>query len=281
MNYRHSFHAGNFADVFKHSLLILLLEALRHKDSAFFYLDAHGGRGRYDLHSDEAQRTGEYHEGIKRLWSVENPPAAIETLCAQVRAINAAGDLRYYPGSPRLARTLLRPCDRMLALELHPQEYAVLAAEFSRDPQVKIYHQDAWQGLRAYLPPLQRRGLVLLDAPFEQRDEFQHLVQGLQHALKRWAHGIYALWYPIKEHAPIARFYRQLHALDVDILSAELHLDPADNPHLLNGCGMAIINPPWRMAEHLRTLLPWLAQHLHRQRPAQWYVNEASTHRMQ
>jgi 23S rRNA (adenine2030-N6)-methyltransferase len=272
MNYRHSFHAGNFADVFKHSILLQLLESLQHKDKAFCYVDGHGGRGLYDLEGEDAMRTQEFRDGIGRIWDAPAPPAPVTALLATVRALNPDKNLRYYPGSPRLARTMLRPQDRLLALELHAQEYALLATAFRGDAQVKIYHQDVWQGLRAHLPPPQRRGLVLLDAPFEQADEFARLVEGVRQARKRWATAIYALWYPIKEAAPVAGFYRQLRALEVEILGAELYLQPATNPYFLNGCGMAIINPPWRLDSHLQTLLPWLAQALRRDQPPRWRV---------
>ncbi|MDX1252637.1 MAG: 23S rRNA (adenine(2030)-N(6))-methyltransferase RlmJ [Gammaproteobacteria bacterium] len=257
MNYRHSYHAGNFADVFKHVILTLLLQALRAKDKPFCYFDSHAGAGRYDLLGEAAQKTGEYREGIARFW--EGPPAPPEMAdyLAAVRAVNEGGGLRCYPGSPRIARHLLRAQDRMVLMELHPEEAHALRREFRGDPQVRVHHMDGFSALKAFLPPQERRGLVLIDPPFERADEFDHMAGALQAAHARWSTGIYAIWYPLKDPHEIRRFHRQLAASGLrKLLLAEISFDAV--PGQLYGCGMVILNPPWKLDEQLNRLLPAL-----------------------
>ena len=261
MNYRHIFHAGNFADVFKHAILTLLLKALHKKDTPFCYLDTHAGAGRYDLSLEAAQKTGEYRHGIARLWSGASPPEELADYLAAVTAVNRGDALRYYPGSPRIARHFLRPQDRMVLLETHPEEAAALTREFVHDRQVAVHQQDGYQGLKAYLPPVERRGLVLIAPPYEAADEFDHVVSGLRAACERWASGMYAVWYPVKSRPPVERFHRRLAATGIrKLLLAELGLYPQDSAFRLNGCGMILVNPPWRRDATLRDLLPALLE---------------------
>lgn len=267
MNYRHIFHAGNFADVFKHVVLSLLLKSLHRKDTPFCYIDTHAGTGRYDLSSAAAQKTGEYRDGIKRLWN--NPPIPeLADYLSAVQALNVGDSLRYYPGSPRVARFFLRPQDRAVLLELQPEECSQLKTEFTGDPQVTVQGQDGYGGLKAYLPPKERRGLVLIDPPYESDSEFERVIEGLRIAHARWDSGMYALWYPIKSRPPVERFHRMLVATGIrKILLAELCPYPEDLAFRLNGCGMAVINPPWKLEETLHSVLPVLLEQL-RQHPA-------------
>ncbi|MCR4301044.1 MAG: 23S rRNA (adenine(2030)-N(6))-methyltransferase RlmJ [Sulfuricaulis sp.] len=256
MNYRHIYHAGNVADVFKHVMLSLLLKSLAKKDTPFFYLDTHAGAGRYDLNSAAAQKTGEYRDGILRLWNSQ-PLSGIEDYLSAVRALNPGKTLQYYPGSPRVARFFLRPQDRAVLLELHPNECALLKIEFARDRQVAVLRQNGYAGLKAFLPPRERRGLVLIDPPYESDREFQQLIEGLRDARARWESGLYALWYPIKSRPPVERFHRALVASGMRrILLAEFSPYPEDSDFRLNGCGMVMIGPPWKLDETLHLLLP-------------------------
>lgn len=264
LSYRHVFHAGNFADVFKHTLLLQLLQALRRKDKPFCVLDTHAGTGRYDLHSASAAKNREYADGIGRLWDQLELGPELSEYREQVRALNLNGELRYYPGSPRLIRTLLRPDDRLILTELHPGDYPVLKAEFASDRQTAVHHADGYAVFKAFLPPATRRGLVFIDPAFELRDEFDRLLEAVQVIHRRWAGGIIALWYPILDRAPSLRWHRALRELAIPaMLCAELGLQPYDAPFGLHGCGMIIVNPPWQFDELLKRLLPELRQRLH------------------
>ncbi len=278
MNYRHAFHAGNFGDVFKHLVLTLLLKSLQKKDAPFCYLDTHAGPGRYDLQSDAAQKTGEYHDGIQRLWSNHEIPHS-ENYLAAVHALNVDDVLRHYPGSPRLARFFLRPQDRMLLVEAHPEEAVKLKSEFEGDRQVIIQQQDAYASLKALLPPKEKRGLVLIDPPYESPNEFSQVIQGLRSATNRWSSGIYAIWYPIKNRPPIEAFQRSLIATGIrKILCAEFCPYPDDSAFRLNGCGMVIINPPWQLDETLQAMMTalfeLLRQHAQGRTEVTWLVPE-------
>lgn len=268
MNYRHIFHAGNFADVFKHSLLALMVDYLTRKEKPFFVLDTHAGLGAYDLDSDEARRTGEAAEGIGRVLAAESPPPELAPF---LRIVGQLG--RRYPGSPRVARALMRPDDRLVAVELHPTDVAVLKAEFARDRQVKVVHLDGYTALKAYVPPKERRGLVLVDPPFEQPDEFARLADSLAEAFRKWPTGTYALWYPVKGGGQVPAFHGALAGGGFgDVLVAELTVMGPTGDNRLTGTGMAVINPPWLLEEQARALLPWLTQVLGRDAGAGWRV---------
>ena len=259
LSYRHAFHAGNFADVFKHVLLIGLIRALQRKDKPFRVFDTHAGAGRYSLDSAAADRNREYQNGIGRLWNRASRIPELEAYCNQVRAFNPDGVLREYPGSPCLIRQLLRPGDRLTLTELHPSDYPTLRAECAGDRRVVVHHADGYAHLKAGLPPPERRGLVFIDPAFERRDEFEHLVQAVQLVHQRWPTGRLAIWYPILDRAPSLRFQQDLQALGIPaMLCAELGLQPFDRPVGLHGCGMILINPPWQFAEQLKSLLPEL-----------------------
>ncbi len=265
LSYRHSFHAGNFADVHKHLVLSLLIQALCRKDTPFCYLDTHAGAGFYDLLGASAQKTGEYRDGIARLWRNESAPPVLRHYLDAVTAANAAassGEPHYYPGSPWLARRWLRPQDRMVLCELHGSEYPGLKQLFQSDAQVAVHHQDGYQGLKAFLPPKERRGLVLIDPAYELKDEFERAGEALIQAVGRWQGGVYALWYPIIAHKPVAGFYARLRASGVrKILVTELNVQEASGAGM-TGSGLLIVNPPWQLDQQLRELLPWVWRQL-------------------
>lgn len=259
MNYRHAFHAGNFADVFKHTILIGLLEALRAKPGAFCYVDTHAGRGLYDLRGDEATRTGEADEGVQRLLAAGDLPPALRDYLDRILALpgNGGGALAAYPGSPLLARGLLREQDRAVLCELQAEEAAALRAALRGDARLAVHQRDGYEALKALLPPAQKRGLVLIDPPFEaQGGEYAAIQKALDEAFRRWPNAIYAVWYPIKKREAIVPFHRWLRGAPGDVLAAELLIHPDHSPLRLNGCGMAIANAPWQFDRSIEAWLP-------------------------
>lgn len=264
MNYRHAYHAGNFADVVKHALLCRVLVHLREKPAAFRIIDTHAGAGRYDLAGLEAGKTQEWRNGIDRLRRAELA-APIRALLAPyldaVAAFNPSGELKTYPGSPLLAKALLRRQDRLIACELEPLAAAALQNKLAGDARAKAIAIDGWTALTAYVPPVERRGVVLVDPPFEQPGEFQRLAQGLAAAHRKWPTGVYLLWYPIKDQAEVAAFARSLSRLGIaKMLRVELTLPTAVPDTGLRGSGLIAVNPPWTLHDELRVLLPALAE---------------------
>ncbi|MBJ3775802.1 23S rRNA (adenine(2030)-N(6))-methyltransferase RlmJ [Acuticoccus mangrovi] len=264
MNYRHVYHAGNFADVLKHAVLARLVDYLKRKPKPFRVIDTHAGVGLYDLSSEAAQKTGEWRGGIGRL--IEAPlPADAAALLAPYLDIVAEineGPLTRYPGSPLLVRMLLRREDRLSAIELHPEDYERLAALFAGDRQTRVTRLDGWLALGAHVPPKERRGLVLVDPPFELAGEYERMVDGLVAAHKRFQSGLYCLWYPRKAGAPVADFHRRLRRSGIgDILVAELDVRSESAPGLA-GSGVVVVNPPYVLEGELATLLPVLADRL-------------------
>jgi 23S rRNA (adenine2030-N6)-methyltransferase len=279
MNYRHLFHAGNFADVFKHVALMQLLRAFHKKETPLCYVDTHAGAGRYDLVAAEAQKSHEYRDGIARLWDVATLPAPLAGYVEAVRRFNPDGRLRFYPGSPWIARWLLRPQDRMLLCEPQPEQCVRLKTEFARDAQVAVHERDGYEAMKALLPPTERRGLVLIDPPYEQPDEFARLIAGLDTASERWATGTYAVWYPVKDRAAIERFHTGVKAgAWRKVLVAEFMVFPEDTAFRLNGCGLLVVNPPWGFDDSMAQLLPALGGLLARGPAArgsvEWLVGE-------
>ena len=259
MNYRHAFHAGNFADVVKHVVLAQLIERLKQKEAPFRVIDTHAGIGFYDLTGEEATRTGEWQAGIGRLYDRTLDPALAALFAPYldaVRAANGAGALRRYPGSPWIARHLLRRQDRLTATELHPDDARTLAALFAGDRQVKVIALDGWLALGSFVPPKERRGLALVDPPFEEPDEFGRLAERFVAACRRWPTGMFALWYPVKDLAAIDRFRLALAASGIRrLLRAELTVRNRSTVGTFNGAGLVICNPPWRFAETLEASL--------------------------
>ena len=269
MNYRHAFHAGSFADVLKHVVLVRTILHLLQKDAPFRVIETHAGAGRYDLSGAKAARTGEWRRGIGRL--AERPltgeaAALIEPYLSLVRAANSGDALKIYPGSPLIARALLRPQDRMIFCELHPEERAALIKTVGRDRRAKVVAIDGWAGLKAYIPPKERRGLVLIDPPFEAADEFARLEAGLKEAHSRWATGIILAWYPIKEPREVQAFSRRLSRSGIaKILRIELAVAAHRPGERLAGCGMVAVNPPWVLEREMSVVFPQLAKALARQ----------------
>ncbi|MFN8830646.1 MAG: 23S rRNA (adenine(2030)-N(6))-methyltransferase RlmJ [Labrys sp. (in: a-proteobacteria)] len=262
MNYRHGFHAGNFADVFKHALLARVLVHLKKKDAAFRVLDTHAGAGAHDIGADAAARTLEWEGGIGRLAQARLPQPVADLLAPYLGLVQATFDSRptIYPGSPLLAMKLSRPQDRLVFCEKHPDEARRLQALTRRDQRVTVLPSDGWSALSTQLPPTERRGVVLIDPPFEDPREFQTIVDGLKTAHRRWATGIFVIWYPIKARRPIEAFIRKIVGLDIPkILRTEIGLYPVERIDRLNGCGLLIVNPPWQLDSEWSLIGPCLA----------------------
>jgi 23S rRNA (adenine2030-N6)-methyltransferase len=264
MNYQHAFHAGNFADVHKHVVLARILVHLRVKPAAFRVIDTHAGAGRYDLLASEATRGGEWQNGIKRLWEASPGPelrAFLAPYLEAVAAVNPDGSLGTYPGSPAIAQTLLRVQDRLIACEIEPRTAGALKAALRADRRAKALAIDGWTALRAYVPPKERRGLVLVDPSYEENADFSRLSSELAVAQGKWPSGIFLLWYPIKDRAAPDALARRLrkHALP-NVLRCELMLGPAQADAGLAGSGLILLNPPFRLDAQLRALLPELGR---------------------
>jgi 23S rRNA (adenine2030-N6)-methyltransferase len=272
MNYRHIYHAGNFADVLKHAVLARLVIYMQKKDAGFRVLDTHAGVGLYDLTSEEAQKTGEWRDGIGKLLEAELSPQVAELLepyLAAVRELNPDGGLRFYPGSPKLSRMLFRTQDRLSAMELHPEDYLKLHRLFEGDHHARITELDGWLSLGAHLPPKEKRGIVLVDPPFEEDREYDRLVDGLAKAYRRFPGGTYCLWYPIKKSAPLKEFHEALQALDIPkMLCAELTVRSDRGMTGLTGSGLVIVNPPFTLKDELHAMLPAIKDHMAQDRYA-------------
>ena len=264
MNYRHAFHAGNHADVLKHLVLSRLLALLAKKDAPYAYLDSHAGIGLYDLRGDQASRTGEWLEGIQRVWQADDVPALFDDYLGVIRALNPDGQLRYYPGSPEVARELSREQDRLQLNEKHPEDGQLLKANMKYDRRVAVHLGEGWQVPRALLPTAQKRAVLLIDPPFEQADELQRCAQAMKESIARMRQAVVAIWYPIKDQRQLKRFYQDLQGTGAPkLLRVELLVHAADNADVgLNGSGLAIANPPWGLEDELRSVLPWLGQNL-------------------
>lgn len=262
MNYRHGFHAGNFADVFKHALLTRLLVYLARKDAPFRVIDTHAGEGAYDLRADEATRTGEWRGGISRLADLTRADAPTRELLAPyldiVGPLGVDGRPAIYPGSPVIAQRLMRKDDRAIFCELRPDAFAHLRAQVARDKRVKAIQLDGYVGAGAFVPPKERRGLVLIDPPFERRAEFRAMFEAFFEAHRKWPTGIYALWHPLKDFSETRRFFDDLRESGIKrILRLELSIGGAGEG--LRRSGLAVVNPPYVFEEEARELLPFLA----------------------
>ncbi|MBV8825998.1 MAG: 23S rRNA (adenine(2030)-N(6))-methyltransferase RlmJ [Hyphomicrobiales bacterium] len=281
MNYRHAYHAGNFAEVVKHATLARVVAHLREKPAAFRILDTHAGAGLTDLAGPEASRTGEWRDGIGRLRDAALDGRA-RTLLAPyldaVAACNTGDHLTTYPGSPVLVRGWLRPQDRLLAGELEPAAASALVRRMRGDTRVKVVMIDGWTALSAYLPPKERRGAVLIDPPFEQPNEFARLAEGLAVAHRKWPTGTYLAWYPIKDRRETDAFCRKLGRTGIPkMLRAELTIGPDRAATRLAGTGLVVINPPWKLQSDLAVLLPVLAEVLGRERPGTFGLDWLTT----
>jgi 23S rRNA (adenine2030-N6)-methyltransferase len=277
--YRHLFHAGNFADVFKHSLLCRLVLGLEKKDSPFFVLDTHAGVGRYDLTHEWALKNAEFRDGIALVWGRSDVPDLFIPYFDAIRGENSAGSLRFYPGSPRIARRLLRSTDRMVLVELNKKDCQSLGALFAGDRQTAVHLMDGYQALKAFLPPKERRGLIFVDSSFDRAREFQRLANGLAEAHRRFATGVYGLWYPLMEPLALTAFERQITATGIrKILQLELSVMPEGYGEGMRGCGLLVVNPPFGFEEEARAMLAWLQPLLSRDgggsRRIRWLTGE-------
>jgi 23S rRNA (adenine2030-N6)-methyltransferase len=264
MNYRHAYHAGNFADVVKHAVLALVIEHLKGKPSPFRVIDTHAGIGIYNLDGEEAAKTGEWRDGIGRVLNASLSDAAAAALAPYldaVRALNADRALTRYPGSPLVARRMLRADDRLVLNELHPDDVLTLKREFARDAQVKVLNLDGWTALKSLLPPKERRGVVLVDPAYEQPGELDRLVQGLKDAVRRFAGGTVLLWYPIKDVRQSQVLRRRIREIGLaKALAVEMMIRAPDDAARLNGAGIIIVNPPFTLEAKLKPLLSELAR---------------------
>jgi 23S rRNA (adenine2030-N6)-methyltransferase len=266
LSYRHLFHAGNFADVFKHALLARLLIALEARNKPYFFLDTHAGMGRYDLSHEWAWKAREFENGIARLWERRDIPAALAPYMDIVRAENPKGRLRYYPGSPVIALKLHRPGGRLVFTELNKDDCGELETVAGRARNTAVHLMDGYHALTAFLPPAEKRGLVLLDSSFDRAREFPRIVKALKEAYQRWATGMYAIWYPLMEPAAMRDFARSLERSGIRrILRLELAIARQAGSPYMSGCGMVVVNPPWKFDAEARPLLDWLAQALSRE----------------
>ncbi len=263
MNYRHAFHAGNHADVLKHAVLLFCLDSLKRKETPFAVLDTHAGRGLYDLAGDEAQRSPEWQDGVSRLWSWPEPPPLVARYLDAVRSFNQDGALRTYPGSPALVTTQLRADDVLMACELHPEEHAALRRSLPRQANVQVHARDGWEALSALLPPPQRRGLVLIDPPYEAPDELNISARAIGGALKRFGHGTYLWWRPLKDERLLTAADDEVRAQGAkEILRADLWTASPTREGRLVGSSVALINPPFGLNAALQEALPFLAEAL-------------------
>jgi len=275
LNYRHHYHAGNYADVFKHVLLLQLVRAMQRKEKGFLYLDTHAGRGGYDLTTpsvlpDGRTREAEHPAGIGRLWGVDGLPAAVNDYLDLVKRFNerrGASELagpqpQFYPGSPWIVKLLLRAQDRMALCELRPDDAEALDFDFARETGVKVLAMDGYTGLKAQLPPPEKRALVLIDPPFESKGEFADIERGVGEALRRLPGAVVAVWYPITERARTDGFRQTLVELGVPALYAELAIAGDSSELRMKGCGLLVLNPPWRIDEEFRAVLPALTERL-------------------
>ncbi|KJV07037.1 23S rRNA (adenine(2030)-N(6))-methyltransferase RlmJ [Methylocucumis oryzae] len=260
LSYKHEFHAGNFADVLKHTVLIQILNYLRQKDKGFCYIDTHAGSGDYSLTSEQAQKNREFDEGIGQLWQRQDLPDAVSDYLTMIKRFNPPTQLKRYPGSPLIAQQLLRPQDRLIACELHNTEIKLLARALPKHKYIKIYHDDGFKQTLALLPPIERRGLVLVDPSYELKSDYRQVTDALIEYHKRFATGVYALWYPVIKRSRIRTLEKTLQNSGMnDLLLVELCIRPDSENDGMTGCGMIIINPPWTLAPTMKTVLPWLA----------------------
>ncbi|MDP8171448.1 23S rRNA (adenine(2030)-N(6))-methyltransferase RlmJ [Pasteurella skyensis] len=273
LSYRHSFHAGNHADVLKHIVLLLILESLKQKEKGFFYLDTHAGTGRYSLLSREAEKTGEYIEGIARLWDRNDLPPEVANYVAEIKRINKE-KLRFYAGSPLLAIQQLRGQDRALLTELHPKDYPLLRNEFAKRANVVTKRENGFQQLKAALPPKEKRGLVLIDPPYELKEDYELVVTAIREGYKRFATGCYAIWYPVVLRQHIKRMVRGLEETGIrKILQIELAVRPDSDQRGMTASGMIVINPPWQLEKQMKSILPYLTKTLVPEGTGSWKVS--------
>ncbi|OCG08160.1 23S rRNA (adenine(2030)-N(6))-methyltransferase RlmJ [Gilliamella apicola] len=259
LSYRHSYHAGNHADVLKHIVLTLCINALKEKEKPFLYLDTHSGAGRYLLKSEHSEKTGEYLSGINLLWQQPNIPELLNTYLSVIKRYNPFSELKYYPGSPLIAKQLLRQQDKLNLTELHPTDYPLLRQEFSKNKRAKVLREDGFAQLKSKLPHEFRRGIILIDPSYEIKDDYQIIPKALFEAYKRFATGVYLIWYPVVSRTQTQKMIDSIIQLGIRRISQfELAIKPDNNQKGMTASGMLVINPPWKLHEQMQTILPWL-----------------------
>ena len=263
LSYRHSFHAGNFADVLKHTVQSLIIESLQQKPKPFVYHDTHSAAGRYDLSDAKSEKTGEYKAGIGKLWHRDDIPELMQSYIDTVTALNPDGELKFYPGSPMVAKHMIGREQRMELTELHPTDIELLRQEFAGDRKVRIQQVDGYKGLNGMMPPAQRRALVLIDPPYELKTEHDDAIRGIKESHRKFATGIFALWYPMVSRAQVTRFCEKFANQGIrNILRIEMCVRADTNEYGMTGSGMIIVNPPWKLEQQMREILPWLTDQL-------------------
>jgi 23S rRNA (adenine2030-N6)-methyltransferase len=281
MNYRHAYHAGNFADVFKHAMLARILVHLTAKDTPFRYMDTHAGVGLYDLEREESRKTNEADLGLRKFLATPRTPALEDLFKPYLDVLKAFNALegKHYPGSPMVASHLLRRTDRLSLAELHPDDARMMQRRFSNDRRATTGAIDGWAAMKAWLPPAERRGVILVDPPFEEANELERMVDALAEAHRKWATGMIVLWYPVKAHRDADLFAANVQALGIPkTLRLEVLVDAGGDPRKLNGSGLIVVNPPWKLKKDAEMMLPFLANALsagnHTAWSAQWLVGE-------
>ncbi|MDO9140892.1 MAG: 23S rRNA (adenine(2030)-N(6))-methyltransferase RlmJ [Methylobacter sp.] len=261
LSYRHSFHAGNFADVLKHIVLIQSLDYLTQKDKPLCCIDTHAGPGKYELDGDYALKNREFDTGIAKLWQRNDLPECVARYVSLVKRFNSTDKLTRYPGSPLLVKQLLRDKDRLCLFELHSTEIKLLTAEAHKDKRIQVVHADGLSSAVKLLPPPERRGLVLIDPSYEIKDDYQQVVETLAAMHKRFATGTYALWYPVIERRRNQKLERAIGASGINNVQLfELGIRADSSEHGMTASGMIVVNPPWTLAAEMKQVLPWLAE---------------------
>ena len=275
LSYRHSYHAGNHADVLKHIVLTLCINSLKEKEKPFLYLDTHSGAGRYLLQSEHAEKTGEYLSGINLIWQQSETPELLNTYLSVLKRYNPLDNLKYYLGSPLIAKQLLREQDKINLTELHPTDYPLLRQEFSKDKRAKVLREDGFAQLKSKLPPESRRGIVLIDPSYEIKDDYQKIPKALLEAYKRFATGIYLIWYPVVSRTQTQKMIDEIVNLGIKKISQfEFAIKPDNNQKGMTASGMIVINPPWKLQQQMQTIMPWLKNTLDTEKMGNYLIKE-------
>ena len=275
LSYRHSYHAGNHADVLKHIVLTLCINSLKEKEKPFLYLDTHSGAGRYLLQSEHSEKTGEYLSGINLIWQQSETPELLNTYLSVLKRYNPFDNLKYYLGSPLIAKQLLREQDKINLTELHPTDYPLLRQEFSKDKRAKVLREDGFAQLKSKLPPESRRGIVLIDPSYEIKDDYQKIPKALLEAYKRFATGIYLIWYPVVSRTQTQKMIDEIVNLGIKKISQfEFAIKPDNNQKGMTASGMIVINPPWKLQQQMQTIMPWLKNTLDTEKMGNYLIKE-------
>ena len=275
LSYRHSYHAGNHADVLKHIVLTLCINSLKEKEKPFLYLDTHSGAGRYLLQSEHSEKTGEYLSGINLIWQQSETPELLNTYLSVLKRYNPFDNLKYYLGSPLIAKQLLREQDKINLTELHPTDYPLLRQEFCKDKRARVLREDGFSQLKSKLPPESRRGIVLIDPSYEIKDDYQKIPKALLEAYKRFATGIYLIWYPVVSRTQTQKMIDEIVNLGIKKVSQfEFAIKPDNNQKGMTASGMIVINPPWKLQQQMQTIMPWLKNTLDTEKTGNYLIKE-------